>query len=125
MRPTPAGATRSERMQRPGTFMLLDDELPHVRGWIVVTDGGIPVRPDERGAFSATVPDGRYSLKLFYRGAYVVERDLDLGSKPIELSFTLPSRSARKEPEPPPPPMRPATPSPTPSPPSSPPGKKS
>jgi hypothetical protein len=116
MRPTPAGATRSEKMQRPGTFMLLDDELPHVRGWIVVTDGGIAVRPDERGAFSATVPDGRYSLKLFYRGAFVVERDLDLGGKPIELSFTLPSRSARKEPETPPPPMRPASPSPAPAP---------
>jgi hypothetical protein len=110
MRPTPAGNVRSEKMQRAGIFMLLDDELPHIRGWLVVTDGGITVRPDERGAFSATVPDGRYAMKLFFRGGYVVERDLDIGSKTIELAFTLPVRSARKEAEAPP--MKPPAPAP-------------
>lgn len=109
LRPTPAGATRQERMQRAGVFTLLDDELPHVRGWIIVTDGATAMRPDEKGAFRGEVPDGRYTLRLYFRGNIVVERDLDVSGKPLELTFALPSRSTvRKEAAAPEtPPMRP------------------
>jgi len=107
LRPTPAGATRQEKMQRPGVFTLLDDELPHVRGWIIVTDGATAVRPDEKGAFRGEVPDGRYTLRLYFRGNVVVERELDVSNKPIELSLSLPGRASVRKEAADAPPMRP------------------
>jgi len=110
MRPTPAGGLRSERMQRPGTFLLLDDELPHLHGWIVVPERGTTLRPDDHGVFSGTVPDGRYKLKVFFRGAYVLERDVDVGARPVELQLSVARNVARKESaETPSPPVRPLT----------------
>jgi hypothetical protein len=97
LRPTPANATRSEKMTRPGTFLLLDDELPHVRGWLIVMPGGINVKLDEHGAFNAQVKEGRYNVKLFFRGSYVVERDIDVGKNPVELQLALPAHVAKKD----------------------------
>lgn len=93
-RETPAGAVRSERIQRPGTFELRDDEQPHLRGWVIVTDGGAALRPDEHGAFKGEVPDGRYLLRVFARGGYAIERAIEVGSKPVELQLTVPARGA-------------------------------
>jgi hypothetical protein len=91
-RAIPAGTSRSERMQRPGVFILTDDELPHLRGFLIVTEGGIALRADEHGAIHADVPDGAYTMKLFAHGAFVSERDLDVGAHPIELALTVPAR---------------------------------
>ncbi len=98
-RPTPAGAVRSEHMQRPGVFGVIDDELPHLRGWVIVTDGGVALRPDDKGVVKGEVPDGRYTARLFYRGAYVVERDVEVSARPLELQLAVPGRGPPKPPE--------------------------
>jgi hypothetical protein len=99
-RPIPAGASRTERAQRPGVFTLADDELPHLRGTLIVTENGLPFRPDEHGAVHADVPDGAYTLKLFAHGAWVSERDVDVGAKPVELSLNVPARGKASAVEP-------------------------
>lgn len=92
-RPIPAGASRTERLPRPGVYALADDDLPHLRGWVIVAEGGLALRPDEHGAIHAEVPDGAYTLKLFARGAVVVTRDLEVGPHTAELSLTVPART--------------------------------
>lgn len=92
-RPIPASSSRIERMQRPGVFVLADDELPHLRAYLIVTEGGVALRPDDHGAIHADVPDGAYTMKLFAHGAFVSERDLDVGAHPIELTLSVPARA--------------------------------
>jgi hypothetical protein len=87
----PAGATRSERIQRPGLFEVRDEEQPHLRGWIVVADGAHVIRVDERGAFRAEIPDGHYVLKVFARGGYALERNVDVGARLGELQLNVPA----------------------------------
>lgn len=99
-RPIPAGASRTERMQRPGVFTLADEELPHLRGTLIVTETGLPFRPDERGAVHADVPDGSYNVKLFAHGAWVSERDVDVSSKPVDLTLNVPARGKASATEP-------------------------
>jgi len=91
-RSTPASTTRTERVQRPGIYPLVDDEVPHVHGWLLVTEGGTVARPDERGAWHADVPDGRYELQLFYRGAFVTSRTLDVNAKTADTTLTVGAR---------------------------------
>ena len=83
-----AGSVRSELVQRPGIYTIHDGELPHVRGWLVVVDGGIVARPDDRGAWRAELPDGHYTAKLFYRGAFVGEHPFDVSARPAEVDLT-------------------------------------
>jgi hypothetical protein len=87
-------------MQRPGLFVLTDDELPHLRGFLIVTEGGIALRSDEHGLIHAEVPDGAYTMKLFAHGSFVSERDLDVGSHPIDLALTIPARGKASSSEP-------------------------
>jgi len=91
---TPAGATRSERPKRPGVFALRDEEFPHVRGWLVVTDTAIAARPDEHWAWKLEAPEGEYTLKVLYRGGVALERAISVGAKSVEVNLTLPA-SAR------------------------------
>ncbi|MEO6953822.1 MAG: hypothetical protein ABI321_18615 [Polyangia bacterium] len=87
-KPTPPGSVRSEVLQRPGVYPVRDDEVPHVRGWLVVTDGGSVVRPDEHGAWKADVSDGAYTAKLFYRGTFVAEHAVDVSAHPAEVELS-------------------------------------
>ncbi len=94
-RVTPAGATRSERLQRPGTFEIRDEEQPHLRAWVVVTDGGHVLRTDERGVFRGEIPDGRYVLRVFARGSFAIERNVEVSAKTPELQLNVPAPEAR------------------------------
>jgi hypothetical protein len=90
-RPTPAGATRTERPQRPGVFALRDEESPHVRGWLIVTDTAVAVRPDEHWAYKLEAPDGQYTLRVLYKGSVAIERAVEIGPKSGELNLTIPA----------------------------------
>jgi hypothetical protein len=96
-RPLPAGGKREEVLQHPGVYNLRDDEQAHLRGWVIVTEGAVALRPDEHWAFRGEVPDGHYDLKVFYRGGYVVEKSVDVSSKSLELQLTIPAKHARSE----------------------------
>lgn len=91
---TPAGATRSERPKRPGIFALRDEDSPHVRGWLVVIDTAIAVRPDEHWAWKLEAPDGTYTLRVLFRNGVALERTVKLTGKPLEINLPLPA-SAR------------------------------
>ena len=71
-------------------FPLRDEESPHVRGWLVVTDTAVAVRPDERWAYKLEVPDGKYTLRVLYKGSVAVERVVDV-AKSTELNLTIPA----------------------------------
>lgn len=88
VKPTPASSVRTAVLERAGIYPLRDDELPHVRGWLVVTDSGTLVRPDEHGAWKTDVADGTYTAKLFYRGAFVAEIPFDVSGHPVEVDLS-------------------------------------
>jgi hypothetical protein len=51
-------------------------------------------RLDERGAFRLEVPEGRYSLKVFYRNTWVVSQSVEVGAHTTDVAVQVPAASA-------------------------------
>src|SRR5262245_60791893 len=82
--PTPPGGTREVRFSLVGEYVFLDPEHPFLRSTVVVVTTPFVARADERGAFSFEVPEGRYRLKAWWRGGWVNQIDVDVGSRTRE-----------------------------------------
>jgi hypothetical protein len=77
--PTAPGQVRAQRFLAPGEYRILDEEYPHIAGTVVVVDTPYVAAVDERGAFRIEVPEGRYTLRAFCRGAWMASRPLEVG----------------------------------------------
>ena len=82
--PTPPGGTREVRFTIVGEYVFLDPEHPFVRSTVVVVTTPFAARTDERGAFSFEVPEGRYTLKAWWRGRWVDQFKVDVGPRSRE-----------------------------------------
>ena len=87
--PTPPGASRKVRFFAPGAVIIRCSEFPHMLGAVIVLAQSLYGRPDERGAFSASVPEGRYMLRVFSRGRWVHQQPLEVGAQTAELKIRV------------------------------------
>jgi plastocyanin len=87
---TPAGQTRGQKFAVAGEYRVRDQELPHVGAWVLALTTPYVTTLDEKGAFKLDVPEGKYTVRLFYRGAWVVSQALTIGSKATEVSISVP-----------------------------------
>jgi hypothetical protein len=98
--PTPAGQARSVKFLAAGEYPVRDEEFPHVEATIVVVQSPLATQPDDKNNFKLDAPEGHYTLKVFWRNAWVVEQPLDVGSsRTTEVSIQVPPPAARSAPE--------------------------
>lgn len=74
----PPGATRRQRFDAIGGFVIRDSEYPHIMVSVIVVDSPFYATLDEKGSFSIPgVPDGKTTLKVWTRGRWAAEQEVD------------------------------------------------
>jgi hypothetical protein len=89
--PTPSNRTREVRLYAPAEYVVRDEEFPHVECTIVVPASPHAAQADEKGAFKMEVPEGKYTLKVFWRGAWVLSQPLEVGPRTTDIALTVPA----------------------------------
>jgi hypothetical protein len=97
MPPEPAGvgSTRSVKLLTTAEYQVRDQEYPHIDGTVVVTDSPWTAAVDGSGQFKLDVPEGRYTLKVFFRGSWAVTMPVEVGPHTTDLKVDIPSRTGR------------------------------
>jgi hypothetical protein len=78
----PPGATRRVKFDAPGGYAVHDAQYPHILISVIIVDSPFYSTVDEKGSFSiAGVPDGKAHLKVWSRGKWAAEQDVETGTK--------------------------------------------
>src|SRR5450755_3742434 len=78
----PPGGTRRQKFDAVGGYAIRDAEYPHLMISVIVVDSPYYATVDEKGSFSiAGVPEGKANLKVWTRGKWASEQEIDTGSK--------------------------------------------
>ena len=78
----PPGATRRQKFDGVGGFVIRDSEYPHIMVSVIVVDSPYFAALDEKGSFSiAGVPDGKAILKVWTRGRWAAEQEIDTATE--------------------------------------------
>jgi len=89
--PTAPGATRALRFGAPGEFALRDADYPHAQATLVVVPSNYFGRADEKGSFKIDAPDGKYTLKVYFRGVWAASQPVEVGrSGEVTVHLNLP-----------------------------------
>jgi hypothetical protein len=76
------GAARHVKFEQVGGYLVRDAEYPHIMISVIVVDSPYYSTLDERGGFSvAGVPDAKVKLRVWTRGAWATEQDVDASKK--------------------------------------------
>jgi hypothetical protein len=94
--PTPAGKTRTQKFVAAGEYRIRDEEFPHIEAIVLVLQTPHVARLDEKGNFKLDVPEGKYRLRVFARGAWVVTQTLEVGSRTTEVTIKVPPPAEKK-----------------------------
>jgi plastocyanin len=98
---TPSGQTRSVKITVPGEYPVRDQDYPHVEATVVVVQTPWAAQVDDKGSFKIDVPEGKYTLRVFYRGQWVMSQPLEVGPRSTDVSLQLPALApARATPRP-------------------------
>jgi len=75
------GNTRRQRFESVGDYVIRDSEYPHIMICVLVVGTTYFSAVDDKGSFSiANVPDSTATLKVWARGKWVAEQQLETGS---------------------------------------------
>jgi plastocyanin len=96
--PTPAGQTRAQKFFAAGEYRVRDEEYPHVDGMVVVVQSPYVARLDEKGNFKLDVPEGKYTLKVFWRDHWAATQALEVTGRTTEVTLQLPATTAAAAP---------------------------
>jgi hypothetical protein len=78
----PPGGVRRQKFDSVGGFVVRDSEYPHIMISVLVCENPFFAALDEKGAFSiAGVPEGKAVLKVWTRGRWAAEQEIDTSSK--------------------------------------------
>lgn len=92
--PTPAGQTRAQKFYAAGEYRVRDEEYPHIDGTVLVVQSPYVVRLDDKGNFKLEVPEGKYTLKVFWRDHWAATQALDVTGRTNEITLQLPAPAA-------------------------------
>jgi len=92
--PTPAGQTRTQKFFAAGEYRVRDEEYPHIDGTVLVVQTPYVARLDEKGNFKLDVPDGKYTLKVFWHDHWAVTQALEVNGRTTEVNVQVPAASA-------------------------------
>lgn len=78
----PPGATRRVKFDAIGGYAIHDAEYPHILISVIIVDSPFFSTIDEKGSFSIPgLPDGKAHLKVWARGKWAAEQEVDTNSK--------------------------------------------
>jgi hypothetical protein len=78
----PPGSARHVKFETVGGYVVRDGEYPHIMISVIVVGSQYYSTLDERGAFSvAGVPDDKVKLRVWTRGAWATEQQIDASKK--------------------------------------------
>lgn len=97
----PPGATRRQRFDAVGGYAIHDADYPHILISVIIVDSPFFATVDEKGSFSiAGVPDGKVNLKVWARGKWSAEQEVDTSSKDeLTVKVAAPGQKHEKEAE--------------------------
>jgi hypothetical protein len=73
-----------------GVFEVRCKLFPHFQGWIVATPATYVPEISSSGAFAVEdMEEGKYTLKVFFRGRWIVEKKFEVSGKKQEIAVTL------------------------------------
>jgi plastocyanin len=87
---TPPQQSRKQKFDVAGEYRVRDEDYPHIQGAVVAVTSPFFTRLDDKGAFRMEVPEGHYTLKVFYRTGWVVSQVLDVGPRTTEVTIQVP-----------------------------------
>ena len=95
------GPTRRQRFDALGDYVIRDSEYPHIMICVLVVGTTYFSAVDDKGSFSiANVPDSTATLKVWARGKWVAEQQLETGSLgKEELTIKVVSQREREKAE--------------------------
>lgn len=96
--PTPAGKSRTQKFYASGEYHVRDEEYPHVEGDILVVQTPWYARLDDKGQFKLELPEGKYTLRVFWHGRWVVTQPLEVSARPTEVTIQVPAAAAGAKP---------------------------
>jgi hypothetical protein len=96
--PTPSGQTRTQKFFATGEYRIRDEEYPHIDGTILVVQTPYVARLDEKGNFKLDVPEGKYTLKVFWKDHWAVSQPLEVTSHANEVTVQLPATATGQKP---------------------------
>jgi len=88
--PTPAGQTRAQKFAAAGEYRIRDQDYPHIDGTVVITQTPYAAAVDEKGNFKLDVPEGKYTLRVWYRGGWAVTQPLEVAGRTTEIAVQVP-----------------------------------
>jgi hypothetical protein len=94
--PTPSGQSRKQKFFAAGEYHVRDEEFPHVDGVVLVLQTPYFTRLDEKGAFKIDLPDGKYTMRVFFHDKWVVKQSLEVGPHPTEVTVQVPAATGAK-----------------------------
>jgi hypothetical protein len=78
----PPNTVRRQKFDAPGGYVIRDSEYPHIMISVIVAESPYFGTLDERGAFAIpSVPDGKAILKVWTRGKWASEEEIDTTKK--------------------------------------------
>jgi len=89
--PTPAGQTRAQRFFATGEYRVRDEEYPHVEGVVLVLKTPYYARLDDKGQFKIELPEGKYTLRVFFRDRWVVTEPFEAVPRATEVTVQVPA----------------------------------
>jgi plastocyanin len=89
--PTPAGQSRTQKFYAAGEYRVRDEEYPHIDGTVLVVQTPYVARLDEKGNFKLDVPEGKYTLKVFYRDRWAVTQAIEVSGHTSEVNVQVPA----------------------------------
>ncbi|MBN2716516.1 MAG: hypothetical protein JXX14_11735 [Deltaproteobacteria bacterium] len=73
-----------------GVFEIKCKLFPHFQGWIVATPATYVPKLSQSGTFTEEdVEEGKYTLKVFFRGKWILEKKFEVSGKKQEVAFEL------------------------------------
>ena len=97
------GNTRRQRFEAVGDYVIRDSEYPHIMISVIIVGTTFFSAVDDKGAFSiANVPDGTATLKVWARGKWVAEQQIDtstLGKEELTIKVASQREQLKAEQE--------------------------
>jgi plastocyanin len=92
--PTPSGQSRKQKFFAAGEYHVRDEEFPHVDGTVLVVQTPFYARLDDKGVFKIDLPEGKYTLKVYWHDKWALSQPLEVGAKMTDVTVQVPAPPA-------------------------------
>jgi hypothetical protein len=94
---TPPARSREIKFTVAGVYEVRDADYPHAHATLLVVPTTWFSHSDDKGSFKLEAPDGKYTLKVFFRGVWAASQPVEVGrAGEVLVRLTLPDDAGHK-----------------------------